>query len=107
MKTADAAFADFIARRDALFRNPTLEAAKTFGHEPPGGWLDPINGPLAAVHKARLQWINATDAMLAESKAWLVARGYGTSFDGAPPLTPERRDQERAARGMRPLGADQ
>jgi hypothetical protein len=35
--------------------------------------------PLAALHKARLQWLGATDAMLAESIGWLTMRGYETS----------------------------
>jgi hypothetical protein len=52
--------------------------------------------PLIAMHKARLQWLGATDAMLAESMEWLIARGYETTMQGAPPLTPQRRDAARA-----------
>lgn len=89
--------------RDALFRNPTLEDAVRFLPTPPGGWLDP-EGALAAVHKGHLQWLEATDAMLEESAAWLEARGYSTSSNGAPALSPERRDADRAALGKGPLG---
>ena len=32
--------------------------------------------PLATVHKARLQWLDATDDMLAESRAFLFDHGY-------------------------------
>ncbi len=32
--------------------------------------------PLATVHKARLQWLGATDDMLAESRAFLFDHGY-------------------------------
>jgi hypothetical protein len=31
-----------------------------------------ITASLATVHKARLQWLNATDAMLEESRNWLL-----------------------------------
>jgi hypothetical protein len=32
--------------------------------------------PLETVHKARLQWLDATDGMLAESRAFLFDHGY-------------------------------
>jgi hypothetical protein len=95
--------AEFLAKRDALFRNPTTAAALTFGPPPPGGWIDRQFGPLAAVHKARLQWLDATDEMLAESVQWLTDHDYQTTQHGAPPLTPERRDADRAALGKPPL----
>jgi hypothetical protein len=91
-------------RRDALFRNPTAEAARDFAPAPPGGWLDVEFGALAAVHKARLQWLEATDAMLAESVQWLTDHGYETTWQGAPPLTPEKRDADRKTIGKPPLG---
>lgn len=90
------------AARDELFRNPSLEKAKAFLPAPPGGWLDP-EGALAAVHKGRLQWLEATDAQLAESIGWLEARGYCTSWEGAEALTPQRRDADRAILGKGPL----
>lgn len=95
----------FLAERNALYRNPTEEAAAAFwvkrSFAPP---VDPTV-PLATVHKARLQWLEATDAMLAESAAWLKAHGYETTTHGAPPLTPEQRDADRAALGKPPLEA--
>ena len=94
-----------MAKRDALFRNPTLEGAKALMTEPPEGWASP-DTPLAAVHKGRLQWIKATDAMLAESKRWLIAHGYLPEFFGFPPYTPETRDAERAQRGLPPLKSE-
>jgi len=55
------------------------------------------------VHKARLQWLGATDEQLAESMEWLIDNSYSTSFRGCPPLTPEQRDSERIAQGKEPL----
>jgi hypothetical protein len=94
--------AEFNARRDAVFRNPTLKGAKTLMPEPPEGWQAP-DVPLRALHKARLQWLDATDAMLAESIRWLEARGYETTWHGAPPLTPAQRDADRMSLGKEPL----
>jgi hypothetical protein len=60
--------------------------------------------PLATVHKGRLQWLDATDAMLAESAAWLDAHGYNVEgLRGMPPLTPAERDRQRAFQGKPPL----
>lgn len=93
----------FLAERDALFRNPRAREARRLwekqGNPPP----ETPDVPLATVHKARLQWLDATDAMLAESIAWLTARGYLTSWRGAPPLTPKQRDADRATLGKPPL----
>jgi hypothetical protein len=93
----------FKAERDALFRNPTLEAAEAYwaanGFEPPH---EPTV-PLAMVHKARLQWLDATDAMLAESAAWLRDNGYQTTLRGGRPLTPIDRDAQRMMHGKPPL----
>jgi hypothetical protein len=104
-------FQTYLAKREALFRHPTLEGATALMEES-GSGVDPAalerpDVPLAALHKARLQWLGATDAMLAESIGWLTTRGYQTSSRGAAPLTPERRDQQRAARGLPPLKAMQ
>lgn len=95
----------WLAERDKLFLNPTLEAAQQYWirhNFPP--WAKP-DVPLAMVHKGRLQWLDATDEMLAESIAWLEANGYKTTMKGAPPLTPERRDADRATLGKPPLGS--
>ena len=94
----------FLAKRDALFRNPTEEAAREYiaeqeGRPPPAG----STVPLAMVHKARLQWLEATDAMIEESTNWLLARGFLTTFKGAPALTPEQRDADRATLRKPPL----
>jgi hypothetical protein len=97
----------YLAKRDALFLNPTSDGAYQLMLESAGA--DHINlarpdVPMAGLHRARLQWIDATDAMIEESMAWLKAHGYSTHFKGAaPPLTPKSRDAQRAARGLPPL----
>lgn len=93
----------FNERRNALFRNPTMETALAYWIE--RGFPPPvtITVPLATVHKARLQWLDVTDAMIEESKLWLIANGYRTTDRGIPPLTPERRDEQRAMYGKPPL----
>ena len=99
---------EFLAKRDELFRNPTLEGAKAFYEQ--GGleidWARP-DVPLAALHKARLQWLDATDEMLEESKEWLRVHDYKPTHKGAPPLTPETRDRDRITIGKPPLGTKQ
>lgn len=94
----------FLAKRDMLFRNPTAEAvlawwAESMGNVPPA---DPLV-PMAALHKARLQWLDATDTMLEQSKLWLAENGFQADWKGAPPLTPERRDADRAKLGKPPV----
>jgi hypothetical protein len=95
---------EFLQLRDALFNNLTLETAlafhKKYGPKDP---LERFDVPLAAAHKARLQWIEATDNQLAESLKWLQDNDYEVTHMGAPPLTPEIRDAQRIARGMPPL----
>ena len=77
-------------RARSLFRNPSDEAARAWwtseGYAPPAH--PPV--PLATVHKARLQWLDATDTMLARaalscsttatpaSKSAPTRRGVGT-----------------------------
>ena len=93
----------FLEKRNALFRNPNIVDATAWwvseGHPNPVR----LDVPLATVHKARLQWLDATDEMIAESMAWLQANGYKTTMHGAPPLTPERRDADRISIGKEPL----
>jgi hypothetical protein len=93
----------FIAKRDVVFLNPTLEGAKKLLEEQ--GLSDFVRDdvPLATCHKARLQWLDATDEMLTESIAWLKAHGYDATTENAPPLTPESRDKQRTAMGKEPL----
>jgi hypothetical protein len=91
----------FMERRDAAFRNPTLETAR--GLLPETIVVGRVDSPLAALHKARLQWLEATDAMLVESKKWLEDHGYMPSWRGAPPMTPLQRDVDRMRLGKPPL----
>ena len=62
---------DYMAALEVIFRNPSHEAASALwmseGRAPPAR----PTIPLATVHKARLQWLDATDDMLAESRAFL------------------------------------
>lgn len=92
------------SKRDAAFCNLTLETAtalwRAAGCPPP---MSP-DVPLIAAHKARLQWLDATDVMLAESMKWLRSRGYTTDMRGAPALTPQQRDSDRRQLGWLPLG---
>jgi hypothetical protein len=94
----------YLAERDALFQNPNPKDALV--HWKKYGAPEPVapSVPLAAVHKARLQWLDATDAMLTESLEWLEAHNYDIDLRGAPPLTPETRDAQRKERGKLPLG---
>jgi hypothetical protein len=72
-------FQAYLVKREALFRNPTLEGATALmvdaGAGVDLGALERPDVPLAALQKARLQWLGATDAMLAESIGWLTMRG--------------------------------
>lgn len=91
-------------KRNALFRNPNDEDvlawwAMEMGNVPP---VDPLV-PMAALHKARLQWLDATDTMLEQSKLWLVEHGFTAEWHGAPPLTPEQRDADRKLLGKPPV----
>lgn len=84
---------------DDPMRNPTLEAARKLFPEPRGGWKDRLE-PLAALHRARMNWLDATDEMLEESDRWLSERGYPR---GEVYLTPEERDEMRERLGLGPL----
>jgi hypothetical protein len=92
----------YLAAREALFRNPSDEAARAWwtseGYAPP---THPAV-PLMTVHKARLQWLDATDDMLAESRAFLFDHGYA-GLNNIRAFTSRSRDAERAKRGLPPL----
>ena len=92
----------YLAAREALFRNPSDEAARAWwtseGYAPPAH----PTVPLATVHKVRLQWLDATDAMLAENRAFLFDHGYETGFH-IRAYTSRSRDAERANPGLPPL----
>ncbi len=94
----------FRAKRDELFRNPNDADVLAWWHEAFGNVapVDPLV-PMAALHKARLQWLDATDTMLEQSKLWLVEHGFTAEWHGAPPLTPERRDADRKLLGKPPV----
>jgi hypothetical protein len=99
----------FLALRNEVFANPTLEGALEFwnaqGFPPPVG----EDVPLATVHRARGQWLDATNEQLAESEAWLKDRGYKTTYSEheVPMLTPQKRDAQRVMLGKPPLGSAQ
>ena len=93
----------FLEERNALFINPTLARATAWWKSQRLPKPARRNVPLAAAHKARLQWLEATDEMITESMKWLTDNGYAATLKGAPPLTPERRDADRAILGKPPL----
>jgi hypothetical protein len=92
---------EYLAAREALFRNPSDERARAWwtseGYAPP---THP-DVPLATIHKGRLQWLDATDDMLAESRAFLFDHGYeGINIRA---YTSKTRDATRAKLGLAPL----
>jgi hypothetical protein len=96
----------FLEERNALFTNPNLADATKWwvrNNLPTPARPDV---PLAAVHKARLQWLDATDDMLAQSIMWLEANGFSTNWQDAPPLTPAKRDADRVSVGKEPLNTE-
>ena len=64
-------------RRDAVLRNPTTAGAMQFWDFALLGQPVTPDAPLACIHKARLQWPDATPVMVAESRRWLAEHGYG------------------------------
>jgi hypothetical protein len=94
----------YLALRDDAFRDMTLEKARAFWDSQ--GFPPPVaeDVPLGALHKARLQWLGATDEMLAESVQWLKDHHYEGTMRQADPLTPETRDAQRVQLGKPPLG---
>jgi len=91
----------YLAAREALFRNPSDEAARSWWRSE--GYAPPAHPtvPLATVHKARLQWLDATDDMLAESRVFLFDHGYAGLHIRT--YTSRSRDAERAKHGLPPL----
>lgn len=106
MSKLDEELKAWLEKRDALLRNPTLETATAYWIENNLPTPERFDVPLAMVHKARLQWLDATDKMIAESMAWLMSHDYNTDMNGAPPLTPERRDADRISMGKPPLNPE-
>ena len=96
----------FLAERDELFRNPTMETATAYWEKQKFPTPVDPSVPLATVHKGRLQWLDATDTMIAESMQWLLAHDYEPTLMGAPPLTPETRDAQRKLLRKPPLTMD-
>lgn len=97
----------FLAMRNDAFRDMTLAKARAFWDAQ--GFPAPVadDVPLGALHKARLQWLDATDEMLAESVQWLKDHHYDGTMRGADPLTPQTRDEQRVGMGKPPLGRTQ
>ena len=93
---------DYLAALEVLFHNPNNEAARAWWTSK--GYAPPIHPtvPLATVHKARLQWLDATDDMLAESRAFLFDHGYDAGLN-IRAYTSRTRDAERAKLGLAPL----
>ncbi len=96
---------EYLAALEALFRNPNDAAARAWWRSE--GYAPPIHStvPLETIHKVRLQWLDATDDMLAESRAFLFDHGYG----GVPHLrayTSKTRDAARAKFGLPPLKSE-
>jgi hypothetical protein len=93
---------EYLAAREALFRNPSDDRARVWWTAE--GYASPAHPtvPLATVHKARLQWLDATDDMLAESRAFLFEHGYeaGVSIRA---YTSNSRDAVRVKLGLAPL----
>jgi hypothetical protein len=91
----------YMSALETLFLNPDEEAARAWwtseGYAPPAH----PDVPLATVHKARLQWLDATDDILAESRAFLFDHGYeGINIRA---YTSKTRDAARAKLSLPPL----
>ncbi len=93
---------DYLAALEALFRNPNDEAARDWwtseGYAPPAY----PDVPLATIHRVRLQWLDAADDMLAESRAFLFDHGYEAGLNILA-YTSKTRDAARAKLGLAPL----
>ena len=93
---------EYLAAREALFRNPSDEGARAWWRSE--GYAPPAHPtvPLATVHKTRLQWLDATDAMLAESRAFLFEHGYEAGLN-IRAYTSNSRDAVRGKLALAPL----
>ncbi len=96
----------YLTALEALLENPSDEAAHAWWASE--GYAPPVHPtvPLATIHRARLQWLDATDDMLAESRAFLFDHGC---YDAGPNIrayTSKTRDAARAKRGLPPLKAE-
>jgi hypothetical protein len=93
---------EYLAAREALFRNPSDEGVRAWwtseGYAPPAH----PTVPLATVHKTRLQWLDATDDMLTESRAFLFDHGYEAGLN-IRAHTSKSRDAVRGKLGLAPL----
>jgi|WetSurMetagenome_2_1015567.scaffolds.fasta_scaffold15328_6 hypothetical protein len=69
-------FGNWKRRRNAVLRNPTTADAMEFWDYATLGKPENPDVPLAGVHKARIQWVEATPLMIAESKLWLSNHGF-------------------------------
>ena len=98
MQTLDA----YLVAREALFRNLSDEAARAWWRSE--GYAPPLHPgvPLATVHKARLQWLDATDDMLVESRAFLFDHGHEAGLH-IRAYTSKSRDATRAKLDLAPL----
>ena len=106
MEAIDKDLAEHLAKRNALFRQPNNADVMAWWCEAMGNVapVDPLV-PMAGLHKSRLQWLEATDDMLAQSKLWLAENGFEASWRGVEPLTPAKRDADRATIGKPPLNS--
>ena len=57
---------------------------------------------MATIHRVRLLWLDATDDMLAESRAFLFDHGYDAGLN-IRAYTSKTRDAARAKLGLAPL----
>jgi hypothetical protein len=93
---------EYLVARETVLRNPSDEASRAWwaseGYAPPAH----PTVPLAMVHTIRLQWLDATDAMLADSRAFLFDHGYKAGLN-IRAYTSKTRDAERAKHGLAPL----
>jgi hypothetical protein len=94
----------YLAALEAMFRNPSDEAARAWWASE--GYAPPFHPgvPLATIHRVRLQWLDATDDMLAESRAFLFDHGGYDASSNLLAYTSRTRDAARAKRGLPPLG---
>ncbi len=94
----------YLAALEALFRNPNDEAARAWWTSE--GYASPAHPdvPMATIHRVRLQWLDATDDMLAESRAFLFDHGYDAGLN-IRAYTSRTRDAARAKRGLPPQTA--